>query len=277
MDTMTWWGTATCTYALDGWKLVTDPVLAPAGTTFTLDAPLPGPAVRYRNLAGSAATEATLANADLALVSHDHHGDNLDDGGRRALRTAARTLTTRAGAERLRRQGFANVHGLSPWESVTVEGSAGRALRITATPARHGPLGTNWLAGPVIGFVIERLSDAGEPGRGAIYLSGDTRYFGGVAEVAKRLGPIELAVLHLGAARFGPKALRRWLRFSMDADDAIATISALAPKRVVPIHFEGWSHFSQGADLTREQFVAAGVADRVHWLERGAPCALRAL
>ncbi len=277
MDTLTWWGTATCTFQLDGLRVLTDPVLSPAGTTFAVKAPLSGQRLRYRSLAGSAATEEQLAGADLALLSHDHHGDNLDEGGRRALRTAALTLTTRAGAERLRREGLHHVHGLAPWQSHTVEGRDGRALRITATPARHGPWGTNWIAGPVIGFVIERVTDSGGRGRGPLYLSGDTRFFSGVTEVARRLGPIELAVLHLGAARLGPKALRRWLRFSMDADDAIASVTALEPRRVVPIHFEGWSHFSMNAADARQRFADAGIAERVRWLSRGEQVPLAAL
>jgi hypothetical protein len=51
------------------------------------------------------------------------------------LRTAARVVTTVAGAGRL----GARAIGLAPWESEEVPAPDGRMLRITATPARHGP------------------------------------------------------------------------------------------------------------------------------------------
>jgi L-ascorbate metabolism protein UlaG (beta-lactamase superfamily) len=276
-DSMTWWGTATCSYEIDGVRVVTDPVLDPSGTRFSLRAPISGRALHYRNLAGTAADEDTLSNADLVLLSHDQHGDNLDAGGRRVTRTAKRTITTRAGAERLSREGFQNVVGLEPWQQVEIPDARGGALRITATPARHGPFGANWIAGPVIGFVIERQRKADEPNRGPIYVSGDTRYFSGLAAISKRIGAIETAVLHMGAARFGPRALRSWLRFSMNADDAAQLIHVIQPKRVVPIHFEGWSHFTENASVVNAHFESERIADRLRWLKRGDRIALQDL
>jgi len=42
-----------------------------------------------------------LGRVDAVLLSHDHHFDNLDAGGRAFLAGAADLLTTEAGAERL--------------------------------------------------------------------------------------------------------------------------------------------------------------------------------
>ena len=59
-------------------------------------------------------------------------------------------------------------------------GPDGRVLRITATPARHGPAGGD--RGPVIGFV---LSLANNP-HDCLYISGDTVWYEGIEEVARR-------------------------------------------------------------------------------------------
>ena len=88
-------------------------------------------------------------------------------------------LTTRAAAERL----GSPAKGLSPWESHDLALPDGSALRVTAAPARHGPVAGD--RGPVIGFVLHRPGES----KGAIYFSGDTVWYEGVAEVARRSPP----------------------------------------------------------------------------------------
>ena len=38
----------------------------------------------------------------------------------------------------------------------------------------------------------------------------------------------------------------------------------------MPVHFEGWAHFTQGAEELGEAFAQAGIADRLVVPERGA-------
>jgi hypothetical protein len=66
------------------------------------------------------------------LLSHDHHGDNLDGAGRALLPAAGAVLTTSTtGAGRL----GGNARGLQP-EATTLLESPGRpTIQITATPA----------------------------------------------------------------------------------------------------------------------------------------------
>jgi hypothetical protein len=35
------------------------------------------------------------------------------------------------------------------------------------------------------------------------------------------------------------------------------------------VHFEGWAHFTEGADTLREAFHRHGMADRLHLLAAG--------
>jgi hypothetical protein len=143
--------TAVLEYA--GLRLLTDPTFDPPGEHEGGLTKLTGPAV----------TADEVGAVDAVLVSHDHHADNLDPGGRAYLADAARTLTTTAGAERL----GGTAIGLEPWASVELERPAGDAVTITAVPALHGPEGSEPITGPVIGFVL-RASDAP-----TLYVSGD--------------------------------------------------------------------------------------------------------
>jgi hypothetical protein len=43
---------------------------------------------------------------------------------------------------------------------------------------------------------------------------------------------------------------------------------------VVPVHFEGWSHFTQGADALRAAFAGNEVTDRLALAEPGATVAV---
>jgi L-ascorbate metabolism protein UlaG (beta-lactamase superfamily) len=127
-------------------------------------------------------------------------------------------------------------------------------LRVTATPARHGP--AHLERGPVIGFVLEGDGDAG-----AVYLSGDTVWYEGVAEVAARFR-VRTAVLFLGAARVA--AVGDW-PLTFTADGAVEAARAFAAASIVPLHFEGWEHFSESRAEVDATFSRAGLADRLRW------------
>ena len=237
-----------------GFRLLTDPTFDPAGTDY------PTPVYVLHKSQGPAIGPDALGAPDAVLLSHDHHFDNLDHAGRRMLAGVPLVLTTVAGAERL----GGTAVGLSPWQTYRLAAPDGRAMRITATPARHGP--ANGDRGPVIGFVVE---SSGWPGR-AVYVSGDTVWYDGVAEVARRF-VCAAAVLFLGAARVrevGPAHL------TMTAEEAVLAARAFAGATVVPLHFEGWAHFSEPRAEVERAFGAAGLADRLRWPVAGTPIPL---
>ena len=231
-----------------GARLLTDPTLDPAGTEY------PTAAYTLRKTMDPALSAEALPALDAVLLSHDHHFDNLDHGGRRLLARARRILTTRDGAARL-----GSEPGLDPWQTTSLETSTGAALRITATPARHGPPESD--RGPVIGFVLER------EGEGAVYVSGDTVWYDGVAEVAARF-PVRTAVLFLGAARV-KAAGDQPLTFT--AEGAVEAARAFGHATIVPLHFEGWAHFSESRAQVEQAFAAGGLTDRLRWPRPGSP------
>ncbi len=241
-------------------RLVTDPVFDRPGTSHRVSGL---EAFTYTHLTEPALSADSLPPLDAVLLSHDHHKDNLDRSGRALSASASRVLTTEPGARRLRDKGLTRAEGLGPWQQTVLERGALR-VRVTATPARHAPFGVSWLAGPVIGFLLEWEGQRG----GGVWISGDTLWFGGLRRLAGRVG---VAVLHLGAARFPSVP---WLRFSMDVTDALTAVRTLSPRLVVPIHFEGWSHFTEGRSAIDAGFAHAGVPTR--WLVPGEATAIDA-
>jgi hypothetical protein len=43
---------------------------------------------------------------------------------------------------------------------------------------------------------------------------------------------------------------------------------------IVPLHFEGWEHFTEGRQDVDRAFELAGLKDRLLWLEPGVPTPL---
>jgi len=132
----------------------------------------------------------------------------------------------------------------------------GKSLTIIATPARHGPAGIEPLSGDVIGFVLS--PKAGAP----IYISGDTTWFDGVAEVARRFKCGVVLPFAGSAQTRGPFHL---------------TARAFPDAVIVPIHTDGWAHFKQSAQDLRLTFDALGFGKRLKLLEPGVRTAIEAV
>jgi L-ascorbate metabolism protein UlaG (beta-lactamase superfamily) len=225
-----------------GLRWLTDPTLSEPGEY----------AGGLTKTSGPAVAAADLGRVDVALVSHDHHADNLDPAGRELLADIEHVFTTKAGAERL----GDGATGLDPWDTATVG-----AVTVTALPALHGPVGSEGVTGPVIGFL---LSGDELP---AIYVSGDNASLDVVREIAARVGPVDVAILFAGAVQLAKRFDGAYLTLS--ADRAAEAALILQAPVAVPLHFEGWAHFTQGARELRAAFHGNGVADRLRLLERG--------
>ncbi|MEO8200131.1 MAG: MBL fold metallo-hydrolase [Gemmatimonadota bacterium] len=246
---LTYIGGPTALIEIGGLRFLTDPTFDPAGTEY------PTPVYTLRKTQDPAIRATDLEPVDVVLLSHDHHFDNLDHAGRVVVNAAPRVLTTEAGAGRL----GGRTTGLAPGQSVTIPTPDGRLLTVTATPGRHGPPDGD--RGPVIGFVIADIDEQ----NGVVYLSGDTVWYEGVAAVARRFS-VFVAVLFAGAARVqavGPAAL------TFTAAELVQASRVFDQAAIVPLHFEGWAHFSESRDAIAEAFVAANLIERLRWPQPG--------
>jgi L-ascorbate metabolism protein UlaG (beta-lactamase superfamily) len=102
---------------------------------------------------------------------------------------------------------------------------------------------------------------------GVLWITGDTVLYDGVRRVADRL-QVGTAVLHLGGVRFGVTGP---VRYSMTAQEAIALCRLVRPRTILPVHYEGWTHFRQGRDGIERAFATApeDIRRSVRWLPIG--------
>jgi L-ascorbate metabolism protein UlaG (beta-lactamase superfamily) len=247
-------GGPTAVIEVGGWRLLTDPTFDAPGGKYRF-----GYGTGSRKTGGPAVAAEDLGEIDAVLLTHDHHDDNLDAAGRALLPGAGTVLTTAAGARRL----GGNARGLAPWEATTLEAPRKPALTVTATPCRHGPPLSRPLVGDVVGFA---LSWPGQE-HGVLWITGDTVLYGGVRGAAERL-EVDTMLLHLGDVHFpvtGPA------HYTLSAREAVKLCEVAQARTVVPVHYEGWSHFKQGRDAVERELASAPepVRRSVRWLEPG--------
>lgn len=248
-------GTATVLLEIGSVRLLTDPVFDPPGGKYHF-----GYGTGAMKLTAPSIQPETLGKLDAVLLSHDHHEDNLDRAGRALLPLAKKVITTTAGARRLGN----NAIGLRAWTSFTVQSdNDDSTVKVTAVPAWHGSLWSHIIVGETSGFILEWSGQK----HGALYISGDTVWFNGIHEIAHRF-KIGTAILHIGKASFpitGP------VHFTLNAREAVRIVRVLNPHLVIPVHYEGWSHFREPKAEAKTQFDTADLDEKVQWLPLGIP------
>jgi L-ascorbate metabolism protein UlaG (beta-lactamase superfamily) len=242
---VTYIGGPTAILELGGWRMITDPTLDPADTDYVT------PHYTLHKSQSPRIWPGSLGHIDRVLLSHDHHFDNLDHGGRKLLGEVDGIYTTVAAAERL----GPSAEGLEPWRTVSLPEREGRVLEITGTPCRHGPEGGD--RGPVTGFLLQYRGTQ----TGGVYVTGDTVWYEGVSEVAQKFR-VGLVLAFMGAARVpevGPDAL------TMTAPEGVMLAGTFPEAMIVPLHYEGWNHFSDSRSRITDAFREAGLSGRLRW------------
>jgi L-ascorbate metabolism protein UlaG (beta-lactamase superfamily) len=227
--------TACILLEINGYKILTDPTFDRAGRVYCH-----GYGAYSRKTTDPAIDAIDLCDVDLILLSHHQHKDNFDVNGRKLAERISRIISTKSASRELR-----GTIGLDNWESRVIETDKISNLKITATPAQHRPWWVpEFLSGEVIGFIIE--FDGQEDG--VIYISGDTVFFSGIKQVARRF-KIDVGIFHVGAVQF--RYLTGYGRYTMDSKDLIKAIRILNPNKIIPIHHKGWTHFKENESILR--------------------------
>lgn len=169
----------------------------------------------WRRLRPPAFRSEALADLTACLISHAHP-DHLDipSLGRMPRETPV-LCPAGASARRLKAGGFAGRRVLAEWEAWEGEG-----LRVVAVPSIH--------CRGALGYVIEL-------GGRRLYFAGDAGPRTPFAEIRRRCGPLDAALLPVGGSRLAPGPLQRHLTPEL----AAAAARALEARVTVPIH---WGH-----------------------------------
>jgi len=224
-------GTATTILRIGSFTLLTDPNFLHREQFAYL-----GYGLASRRLTEPALQPHQLPPLDAVVLSH-LHGDHFDRVARRGLPRDLPIVTTAHGARRLDRWGF-TTHVLENWQTHRmVRGD--ETLTVVSVPAAHafGVLGR--LLPPVMGSVLEYVAGPGaRPLR--LYLSGDTLFHRGLAEIGEAFPSLDLAIIHLGGLRgiswvtsvIGCSSLLRsgLLQVQVCGRDAPITLPAASPR-----------------------------------------------
>ena len=207
--------------------ILTDPMYSERAGPFGVAGPrrVRGPAVAFEDLPPVA----------VVLLSHNHY-DHCDLPTLRRL--AARfdpVVVTPIGNGRLvRTAGIRHVEELDWWESTTVS-----SLPITLTPAHHFSARTPFDRNRALwgGFVVKA-------GATRIYFAGDTAYVPLFAEIPRRLGALDLALIPIGA--YEPRWFMRAVH--LNPEEAVQAHLDLGSPRSIGMHFGTFQLTTEGID-----------------------------
>jgi N-acyl-phosphatidylethanolamine-hydrolysing phospholipase D len=245
---LTWIGHATFLVKLDGVTFLTDPMFSKRASPLSFAGP-------PRLVAPGVSLDA-LPRIDFALVSHDHY-DHADIPSLRALAARGTRIVVPAGLADVVRAAGAEATELRWWEQADVAG-----MRVHCVPAQHfcGRGLTDRNRRLWAGWVVEGRSRR-------FYHAGDTGFFGGFAEIGRRLGPLDLAAIPIGAYR--PSAMMRPVH--LDPEEAVQAALDLGAARVVGMHFGTFDLTDEPLDEPPVRFLAEaakrGLGDRA-WVMR---------
>ncbi|MFN8594016.1 MAG: MBL fold metallo-hydrolase [Thermomicrobiales bacterium] len=247
-------GNATVLVRAAGFTFLTDPTFIHRHEQTWL-----GYGLHTTRLTDPAVELADLPPLDFVLLSH-FHGDHFDQVAERDLDKALPIVTPPQSAAALRERGFTSLYPLAVWQTLVVEKGNAR-LRITATPARHGPPMVDFALPDVMGSIVD--IEAADGGRSRLYITGDTLVIDELAEIPRRFPDIDIALLHLGGTRV------MGILVSMDAKQGVAAMRIVDPALAIPIHYNDYDVFTSSLEEFQAEVRDAGLEKRVVYLKHG--------
>ena len=212
---VTWFGHSSTLLEIDGTRVLTDPIWSDRASPFEWIGP--------RRWYAPTIALARLPPVDAVLISHDHY-DHLDRATIVAMRTWKNVFVVPLGlGAHLQRWGIPadRIVELDWWQSTRVG-----ALALTLVPARHAsgrvqPRSDVTLWG---GFAL-----VGE--RHRVYYSGDTGSFDEMAEIGRRFGPFDLALVEAGQYDAA------WPDWHLGPEQAVLSAGRVRAKALIPVHW----------------------------------------
>jgi L-ascorbate metabolism protein UlaG (beta-lactamase superfamily) len=235
---LTFIGNATTLLRVGAFTVLTDPNFLHAGQRAYL-----GYGLWSKRRTDPALEIADLPPLDAVVLSH-LHGDHWDRVAQRGLPKTLPIVSTPQATRKLRRRGFRAAEGMRTWDSVDWTRDRQR-LRVTSVPAVHGPRGVHRLMPATMGSIIDLEEDGQQ--RLRLYVTGDTLFRPGLAEIGERYPDIDAMLIHLGGTKVAGVLL------TMDGRHGARLTEVIRPARTLPIHYDDYTVFrSPLSDFERE-------------------------
>ena len=212
---VTWFGHSSTLLEVDGVRVLTDPIWS--------DRASPVEWIGPRRWYPPTIALARLPPVDAVLISHDHY-DHLDWATIVAMRAWKTVFVVPLGiGAHLQRWGIApeRIVELDWWQSTRVG-----ALAVTLVPARHASGRVNPRSDLTLwgGFAL-----VGE--RHRVYYSGDTGLFDGMADIGRRFGPFDVALIEAGQYDAA------WPDWHLGPEQSVLSAQRVRARALIPIHW----------------------------------------
>lgn len=225
---LTFVGTATTVLRLGSFTVLTDPNFLHRGERAYL-----GYGLSSRRRTEPMGIPDDLGGLDAVVLSH-LHGDHFDRRARARLPRGVPITTTGSAERRLRKWGFTAATALDTWDSWTTT-RGDEQLRVTAVPARHGPVVLHRALPSVMGSIIEW--ERGGQTLLRVYQTGDTLCGSYLRPIHERYPDIDAMVIHLGGTRIAGVLL------TLDAEQGADVVELIRPALTVPVHYDDYGVF----------------------------------
>ena len=240
---ITWIGHSAFLVRMDGVSFLTDPMFSERASPFAFMGP--------RRMVPPGLPLDDLPQVDFVLLSHDHY-DHADRATvQRLSRSGIRFVVPLGMAEWVQAAGGQAVE-LDWWEETELHG-----VRIHCVPAQHfsgrslrDRFSRLW-AGWVVSSATRRF-----------YHTGDTAYSADFKEIGRRLGPIDLATIPIGA--YLPAAIMKQVHTT--PEEALQLAQDVKARQVVAMHFGVFDLADEPPDEPPKRFRAE--AERLGWGDR---------
>jgi L-ascorbate metabolism protein UlaG (beta-lactamase superfamily) len=218
-DVLVWFGHSSYFMQVDGKKILVDPVLSGNASPLSFTT---------RSFNGSDIyTTDDIPVIDYLFISHDHW-DHLDHSTVMKLKPKIKKIITGLGtAAHLEHWGFEdNIIEEKDWnEEVRLD----EGFVVHTTPARHfSGRGFKRQQALWLSFVLQTPTMK-------IYIGGDSGYDAHFAEIGKKFGPFDLALLECGQYN------KSWKHIHMMPEELVQAAEDLKAKKIMPVH---WSKFT---------------------------------
>jgi N-acyl-phosphatidylethanolamine-hydrolysing phospholipase D len=231
---ITWIGHSTMLVRMDGVTFLTDPIFSDRASPFSFTGP--------RRLVPPGVPLAALPPVDFAVLSHDHY-DHTDLPSIRRLAARGVRFVVPLGMGDLVREAGGQVQELDWWETVEIKG-----VSVHCVPVQHfsgrSVTGRNrrlWAGWVVIG-----------PTR-RFFHAGDTGYSPDFVEIGRRLGPIDLAAVPIGA--YEPRAMMHAVH--VNPEEALQVARDVRAQRAIGMHYGTFDLTDEPLDEPPRRFLAA--------------------